>query len=588
MAINLNPGADSTLVSAATKAGLASAPPSYAATFESVSANYHNTMMASAKMWGDIASAAVSMRGTYLANEKVRDSEGKGFAEKQKYLDEAREIRRKVARLNNMPDPQSKGQLADLQRQQERLYNGAEDFNTGYEALNTAMQNADEKANTSYDMQLALAVQAYRNGTGTTKHGNYLVSEENENGGKDYVMYHDSKQVTAKNIIPLGVVSPMEIGKMTSFGEDDLYIETTSDADLQRPLQRKHADLDELSGKPVLGMDGEKIKVDLDRLAKSIVPKDKGRVLQNTEDKRLQSMATFGVDSGTLNPAGLAKLGDDIDDLVSAYGKRAWHTPSVHSTSGDGKSMSFYGEYVGVDKNGNPTPTRVSAEGFASLSPQYLKKIGVKDVPGTQKGLDVDDFQSSDNYLRLTQAMFNPGDSNYSEAQTNKIFKDYKMRQSLGMVASTWNNSPKNPANQTSVINGPPDSDGFIPLNKATNADMFQGGNGAYISPAKLSAWQSIGKALVQRADMGKGNNLLSWDKEKKSYFHATEGVAPNKASLFAMLNFLDTGEENQLTSTFKQNPFYKQIPDWDGSMYIKNKEKVVDNEGDSWWKFWK
>ena len=570
MAINLNPGADTGLVSAATKAGLASAPPSYATTFESVSANYHNTMMASAKMWGDIASAAVSMRGTYLANEKVRDSEGKGFAEKQKYLDEAREIRRKVARLNNMPDPQSKKQLTDLQRQQERLYNGAEDFNTGYEALNTAMQNADEKANTSFDMQLALAAQAYRNGTGTTEHGNYLVSEENVNGGKDLVLYHDSKQVTAKNIIPLGVVSPMEIGKMTSFGEDDLYIETTADADLQRPLQRKHADLDELSGKPVLGMDGEKIKVDLDRLAKSIVPKDKGRVLQNTEDKRLQGMATFGIDSGTLNPARLAKLGDDVDDLISAYGKRAWHIPSVHSTSGDGKSMSFYGEYVGVDKNGNPTPTRVSAEGFASLSPQYLKKIGVKDVPGTQKGLDVEDFQSSDNYLRLTQAMFNPGDPNYSEAQTNKIFKEYKMQQSKNIVAETWNNSPKNPFNQQTT-----GGLSFLPANK-NQKSQIKGDKGVY---TPNSAINEIAMLVQPDANGNRQNikiqgkdDMYVWDKTKQTYMYGKD-VIPGKDSLFANV----FGEEFTPLNIL---PLYNSIEDWNGWKYVKEKKEEENSKG--------
>ena len=573
MAINLNPGADTGLVSAATKAGLASAPPSYAATFESVSANYHNTMMASAKMWGDIASAAVSMRGTYLANEKVRDSEGKGFAEKQKYLDEAREIRRKVARLNNMPDPQSKKQLTDLQRQQERLYNGAEDFNTGYQALNTAMQNADENHQSSYDMELALAAQAYNNGTGTTGRGNYLVSEENVNGGKDLVMYHDPKQVTAKNIIPLGIVNPqgMEgspVGEMTSFGEGDLYIETT--ADLPQPVERKHADLDELSGKPVLGMDGEKIKVDIDRLAKSIVPKDKGRVLQNTEDERLQSMATFGVDSGTLNPARLAKLGDDIDDLISAYGKRAWHTPSVHSTSGDGKSMSFYGEYVGVDKNGNPTPTRVSAEGFASLSPQYLKKIGVKDVAGTQKGLDVEDFQSSDNYLRLTQAMFNPGDPNYSEAQTNKIFKEYKMQQSKNIVAETWNNSPKNPFNQQTT-----GGLSFLPANK-NQKSQIKGDKGVY---TPNSAINEIAMLVQPDANGNRQNikiqgkdDMYVWDKTKQTYMYGKD-VIPGKDSLFANV----FGEEFTPLNIL---PLYNSIKDWNGWKYVKEKKEEENSKG--------
>ena len=89
---------------------------------------------------------------------------------------------------------------------------------------------------------------------------------------------------------------------------------------------------------------------------------------------------------------------------------------------------------------------------------------------------------------------------------------------------------------------------------------------------------------------MGKGDNLFSWDKDKQSYFHATQGVVPNKASMFSMLNWMDTGEEDELTPSFKQNPFYQQIKEWDGSMYLeKNVEKVEDgNGGEPWWKFWK
>jgi len=260
--------------------------------------------------------------------------------------------------------------------------------------------------------------------------------------------------------------------------------------------------------------------------------------------------------------------------------------------------MSFFGEMVGIDNSGTPTQTVASAKAFGALSAVLPKDengnlipkgviSGVKDVGSP--GINFEDFQTPQNYLKLTQAMFNPGDPNYSEAETNKIFREYKLQQVKGEVASMWNKSPRNPNNQTSVINERPDSDGFVAMKKATNADMFQNGNGAYMSQAKLESWGNIGKALIERADMGKGNNLLSWDKVKKSYFHAEQGVAPNKASLFAMLNFLDTGEEDQLTNTFKQNPFYKQIPDWDGSMYLDNNtEKVVDGDGEPFWKFWK
>ena len=58
MAINLNPGADPTLVTAATRAGLAAAPQDYSGTFENVALNYQQTMMATSKMWGSVIEAA--------------------------------------------------------------------------------------------------------------------------------------------------------------------------------------------------------------------------------------------------------------------------------------------------------------------------------------------------------------------------------------------------------------------------------------------------------------------------------------------------------------------------------------------------
>ena len=63
--------ADSSLVTAATRAGLASGPADYSRTFEWMSLEYGRTMQASAKMWGDIMRAGASMYNTYKgAKEK--------------------------------------------------------------------------------------------------------------------------------------------------------------------------------------------------------------------------------------------------------------------------------------------------------------------------------------------------------------------------------------------------------------------------------------------------------------------------------------------------------------------------------------
>ena len=472
MAINLLGKADSTLVTAATRAGMAGAPADYSRTFESVSKNYHNTMMASAKMWGDIAKAGTSMYMTYKAGQaedNLNNPKYKGDKSRDELFQEARDLRRAAARLAGLPEPDAKEQYADIIDRQNALYGFGEKLMNDYATLENNMNNADPNNQQPYNMERARAMQAFMTKSGPTDLGNYIVSEKNEKGGYDLVMYHDPKHVKSGNI-PLGIVSPDEIGRITSFGKDDVYTETTSD-DPSGPKERKYADLDELSGSPILGMDGEKIIINMDELNNNIIPKDENRRLQKAQDDIIKAYGSRGLNAETLNPEDLAAVGDQVDDLISNFGKQGWYTPSIYSSSGDGKSMSFYGEFVGIDNDGVARPTRISAEAFGSLGADYMRQIGIKDVKGTPKGIDVQDFQSEDNYLRLTQAMFNPGDTNYDEAQTQKIFREYKIRQITDRVAANWKMSPKNPANQQVNNNQDGGGDGYFNYTFAPNAN---------------------------------------------------------------------------------------------------------------------
>lgn len=66
--INLNPGADASLVTAATRAGLATAPSNYSKAFESVSRSYEKTMEAQGQMWGDIGRVAAVVGADMVKN----------------------------------------------------------------------------------------------------------------------------------------------------------------------------------------------------------------------------------------------------------------------------------------------------------------------------------------------------------------------------------------------------------------------------------------------------------------------------------------------------------------------------------------
>ena len=68
MAINLNPRADATLVTAAARAGLAAVPADYSKTFESVANSYEKTMEAQAEMWKDIGNVVSVIGADMVAN----------------------------------------------------------------------------------------------------------------------------------------------------------------------------------------------------------------------------------------------------------------------------------------------------------------------------------------------------------------------------------------------------------------------------------------------------------------------------------------------------------------------------------------
>jgi hypothetical protein len=77
MAINLNPGADTSLVNMAYYAASANAPKDYSKFYkdeaDAKAAAYEKTMEASAKMWKDIATAGASIAMEMRANAETYD-----------------------------------------------------------------------------------------------------------------------------------------------------------------------------------------------------------------------------------------------------------------------------------------------------------------------------------------------------------------------------------------------------------------------------------------------------------------------------------------------------------------------------------
>ena len=79
MAINLNPGADATLVNAAYRAAMADTPADYSDTLEKAAESYGKTMEASSEMWGNVAKVGAAIGGEMMKNaQELTDMVARG------------------------------------------------------------------------------------------------------------------------------------------------------------------------------------------------------------------------------------------------------------------------------------------------------------------------------------------------------------------------------------------------------------------------------------------------------------------------------------------------------------------------------
>ena len=111
-------------------------------------------------------------------------------------------------------------------------------------------------------------------------------------------------------------------------------------------------------------------------------------------------------------------------------------------------------------------------------------------------------------------------------------------------------------------------------LGKTKLADMFVGGNNSYISETQLETINNIGTSLANRSKITGPDGAYTWDDTKKSYFLADGSVVPNKATMLSWLF-----KDQTINPTFKESDFFKSIPEWDGSKFVKEGEGEGEGE---------
>ena len=200
MAINLNPGADATLVSAAYRSAVSTTPGDYSKTLERSADSYEKTMQAQSKTLGSIAKLGGIIGADMIesANEfsaKVAkgaglDSEGAAFLQEELYAN--KDAQKELRGINFLQSRETRQKRQELKLQQRELFadidNAAESVRVGAEAVAAGTFKVLPGNEVDADMVNAIIKSNLKNKV--TKEGNMArLSRDEKTGELMYTMY---------------------------------------------------------------------------------------------------------------------------------------------------------------------------------------------------------------------------------------------------------------------------------------------------------------------------------------------------------------------------------------------------------------
>tara|TARA_R110002020_G_scaffold134196_7_gene299297 strand:- start:321 stop:2459 length:2139 start_codon:yes stop_codon:yes gene_type:complete len=548
---NLNPGADATLVAAATRAAMANVPKDLSRTFESVARGYDTMMQNIGEAYGEIAKETVTLgksvvqdaiaydqnatKGDFYAfNRKItgplteeqsgepgslittdKADDPKELFESTTIGDELRRIRKEIYQTGPFGialTAEDKKKKYALQQEKDQLLSqlavidNAENFN------NDALKNGtvDLKATGKLNLVAKKALTAYKTKSGIIQDGPYK--------GYKSVLGKDSND---KLVFKLQDAQGNFVTGM------DLDGELTTDGDKAYSI-------------PVDNMGG--------MLNKSISKEDENAVTKIFRDEMVSRTETY---AGNILANKLAPYVESEDNLHSL----------MHKGLGD-NATSF------VDDLSNPSVT--SAEMYATIGEAKLREIGAVDTDGDDD-VDKDDFvgvgnekAKEQNFKIVRQAVLDKTNKNYNAETTRSLFLDY----AKGVGEKMWQYSRKKEGKGGKDGTPPPP----IKLPSASGSTYMipkDEGGGKISNNAITTIMRRISSGESVPADGG-GNYVF--DKSKNTYVYRAKGeddiIIPNLDSLLANIY----GENYSRSAALQWTQY---MNDWDGSQFVTSSQKV-------------
>ena len=454
MAKKITSGADATLVSAAYRAGMATAPADYSGTFEKVARGYEKTMQAQSKLWKDIANIGAVVGADLMQNaNEFMDYRIKGGAlnpDSAKFLvdelDANKQAQKDLGLFGGiLGDRETRQKKRELKIKQAELFAeidlAAASINAGAEAV----------AGNLYDSNL-------------DEEGSEMINAIIKSNLKD---------------------------KVTEAGNTAVLSRDKATGELMFTLMR--------DGKPATGSDGKPKTMTIKEFNKTIATNvdDKG-AMQGFLNKLNDNEANAGIKSlnGVYDPERKQMALNQLDSILKTPTdiRRGMLTKFGYSNT------SFADDI----KN----PSVFSAEIYSSLlqatgADKELALGGITEgIEDKDKSGGISQDEITNNYGRLAANILGLKDPEASRA----FLKEYTVKKLEDAYKYGYSKKPPVPGSTDG---------GFVNLKPGKSSNIGANTGNGWVPNAALN---TIGKNINDRATIDLGADKFIWDNDKKAY----------------------------------------------------------------------
>ena len=399
--INLNPGADATLVAAAYRASMANVPKDLSGTFEAMAENYATTMGIVGEAWGEVAKVGGKLIGeaanNFIEGKKYQalgslyqNEDGSKFLlEGTDYTDPKsgetthvnglNDIKKQIYETWTSGNPfsaENRAKRIKLKQDKNKLYSQIDELAIGYDNIATTLASkaySEGAMNSNIgDARLLTAIGAMRSSRGTAENGDYVKAGHDKYG--DLVL--------------------------TLFDKDDNLIKVNADDPNSANISIRSADINDII------------------ITK--VPEAKDNFYKFTDNMRV-----FGTQKGTSWNNIETRYMSNIESLVGdsnslqymLHEKRLYNKEESCAkdiAGGNGGSITsanifgMLGNKLPTDAQGNELPVDVMADGNPKLTKEDF--MGAKGAA---------------NYSKIVSALTNKRNNYYDEDVTREVFLDW-------------------------------------------------------------------------------------------------------------------------------------------------------------------